>query len=144
MDVNETLNNAGTVAEWIIFGGGVYVSSLVALQWLSTISSKKIKTQEELDAVINEEAEKLGLDPSKVIGFFDSELSGELKFSENTYHLFQGRRNATVSTARHGLYHIRRMDLGKCPGDLRGLKAKLQYFFLEEPLATLWQIGVKI
>lgn len=68
---------------------------------------RKIKSQGELETVVEEEARKLGLDPSKICATLDRELTGVHKDGDSYTTYFD---LPTLAKVRHELYHIKKRD----------------------------------
>lgn len=136
MDPHEILGYAAHGVKWLLVGGGsfiAYAGSLAALQASSSFLSQKIKNQEELDSVVAEESEKLGLKDVK--GIFCNDGIAIAEPFKNRIYLggFEARR----CSVRHELYHIFR-DCQPLPKN-KTLKI-LDYLFIREPRATAYEI----
>lgn len=126
-------------AKWFCIGFGTYVGTLIGAQAFSLLSSERIRSQAELERAVKEEAEALGLDPSKIDANYGAPASGADKVGER-YVLslksgFFGRR----SSVAHELYHIRRGDCERPDGNVSGW----YYFFVAEPACTFYELRAK-
>jgi len=101
-----------------------------------TLASPKIKSKSELTSIIEEEAEKRGLDPSKITGKLRSRYTTYCTRSEDgSIELVLGGAGATRRYVRHELTHVQHKDFeGSESGTLRG---ELEYWFFREPRAIL-------
>ena len=150
--MNEIIENI-LLCTGIAVGG--YTALLAGAQLLESFTSEKIKSQEQLDAIVDEEADKLGLDKRLVVGNFYAR-------DDKNYNTLYGARcyvdnfdfeihtipmkvveikegwGARRGVVRHELYHL----LNHLP---RKKKSFLKSFFYEEPTATLYAItGIKL
>ncbi len=50
--------------------GAVYCTSVIGIQIISEIFSQKINTEKQLEEIVKEEAEKIGLDPRSIVSNF--------------------------------------------------------------------------
>lgn len=115
-----------------------YFTGLLTLQTLSgsTLFRKKIKSESELDKIIEEEAKKRNLNPSKIRGSFFSlpEGSGKLEPEDSYYINLNCPFFRTREVVRHEIDHI---ASGDCD---RGQPTFFYYWFVAEPRATLYSL----
>ena len=117
---------------------------LRVLPYLCDYFSEKIskKDLEYLKAVTDEEAQRLGLDLSKIgISFNPSRESRTCcyKTDSGDYNLiFEGEGEMTRSSIRHELYHIYKGHVEEVtpPGFRKGFR----YLFIEEPQAVGYEV----
>ena len=83
----------------------LYVTNyiLIAPQMLG----KKIVSQEELEAIVAEEAEKLGLNPSEIDARYEVGWTGAYNEGDRSILGVSGRYR-TRAVVRHELYHIKK------------------------------------
>jgi hypothetical protein len=124
-------------------------SFLVGMGYLVTLEGaslmhgigRKIKSQEELEKVVDEEAPKLGLDPTKISAKYGAEFDGARINDQGGYDLCLGENwFSTRATVRHELRHIQK-DCGneEAPFLFNGnLMPLMHYFFVAEPRASLY------
>src|SRR3989344_5011776 len=97
---------------------GAYTALLFGAQAFELVS-EKITSQEQLDDVVEEESNKLGMDSRLVVGRF---------------YAVSGKDYDRIRGVRHELYHLHKhMPLRKNP-----IAKFLRGFFYEEPTATLY------
>ena len=129
---------ARNILKWM--GRGLLVPtaayvSLYATDLAFTLLSPKIKSQQELERVVEEEAEKRGMDAEKISVVFSNDPydagcdSGE--DGESTIYL--GSTFASRRMVKHELTHLYFDD----PSYDRGLVYELKYFLFYEPRAIL-------
>jgi len=144
MDPNQTLDYSLEGAKWLGLGIGVGYSTLIFVGPLtSSVLSKKIESQEELDSIVVEESKRLGLEGVK--GIYTDELVASMSYISKDgipmvrVNNFFGCRRAV----RHELYHLYK---GHCKKKFQSkLSAKLYYFLIGEPQACLYQLtGIKL
>lgn len=134
-----------------IAGLGVSVAYLSSMLLLSDLhhypKNQRIKTQEELEKVVKEEAEKLNIDFNKIkVNFYGENMnlfiSGGTYAQKkgNFYELhFDGENSVTIRVVRHELYHVFKKD---CDRDKKSL---IYYLFVAEPRASLYGVfGIKL
>jgi hypothetical protein len=141
MTQTDILNYIGEGAKWLAIGGGAYFITLLGCQ-ISTSAhfQKKIESKKELEEIMKKEAEKLGVDCSRIDIIYPSDGTYVTKdkrdgrFKMNFWE--EGLFN-TTGGIRHELYHIKDCD-DKKPNFFR-------HWFKEEPRATLYgTFGIKI
>jgi hypothetical protein len=126
-----------------------------------TFLSKKIKNEKELQGIINEEADRLGMGSKNLIGtlvpyrkstssvwYFDIEDEKNprmiCKEQINGKKILQikevrvGGSQATRAHARHEVYHLAK---GHCENADSGYRDNIRYLFFEEPCAILYSLG---
>jgi hypothetical protein len=145
MNPDEILGYVGGGMKWLAIAGGSYFTGLVTLAHLSCYPfQKSIKSQEELELVVQEEADKLGLNSKNI----------QIKLQENAcwvnkkgkgYELSieLGSGSCTRKTIKHELYHIYRdeslLEKFKDKSLLRALISP-RYLFISEPRAILYSL----
>ncbi len=123
-------------AEFAAICGAYYFSGLIGLQALSHPPFQKlIKDQEELENVVCEEAEKIGLDPSKIKLIYGQE--SQIRGDGEGYELYLNKSETTRKLIKHELCHA--------VNDCHHRYTHSRYFLVAEPRATLYgTIGIKI
>ena len=144
-----------TIAAYAGIALGSYTALMIGAQLIGSLASEKIKSQEHLDKIVEEEAKKLDMDPSLVVGIFyssdDKRILGarcyeeDFDFEEHTIPMkvveIQQGWDASRGTVKHELYHLKKHFPLPENKALRFLRA----FFYEEPTATLYSItGVEL
>jgi len=88
--------------------------------------------------IVEEEAKKLGLDPSKIDAKYNGEVNGSRKNGERYDIHLKRDFLSTRPTVKHELYHIYRGDCDeKC--------SKWKYLFVNEPRAITYELtGLKL
>jgi len=109
-----------------------YVPLLIGMCMIPSLLSKRIKSQEELDCIVKEESEKLGLENIK--GVLCEKHEGYFNSKEKTIKV--GGIEATRTIVKHELYHV------KNHGNY-DFKDKVNYYLKLEPQAILYQYGIK-
>lgn len=142
-DIAQVLKNG---AEYIFIAGISYPVFLVSLNRLSVLFSDKINSQENLDKIIDQEVNKLGI--KKVRGIFVNNSIGSAKKideqakEEYEYELQIGGGLAKRSVVRHELYHIYR---GHCEINVKNNFAGLLEYLVRETQASAYGcFGLKI
>ncbi len=150
--MNEILENLATYTGIAL---GSYTALLAGAQAVEDLASEKIRTQEQLDKIVDEEADKLGLNKRVVVAKFYT-------VGDKRYHTIRGARSyvedfnfeehtipikvveikegwgARRGAVRHELYHLKK----HLP---RKRKSFLKSFFYEEPTATLYALtGIQL
>ena len=128
MDLMELQNS---IVPAVLIGIGVY-SSLNVLSGIidSAPFRRKIETQQELDLIVEEEAIKLGLDPTKIDAFLNADRNSASKTEDRYALTLKAGRTATRNTVRHELCHI----LEDCDSHTNFL----YYLVIAEPRANLY------
>ncbi len=132
-DVSQYLETAATVAG---YGGILYLTTMTGLSSYDILlRHSRIKSQEELDAVVEEEAFHLELDPGTIEARY-GEPSPSLNRAFVTKTTVDGYvigvpKNTTRNIVKHELYHIYR---GDCEQEEGAVNA-----FLAENRAILYQ-----
>ena len=107
MDLMESFGYLAEGIKGLIVGGVGYFGILAVMSIVQDIG-KRIKSQEELEKIVEEEAIKLGLDPSKIDSKYEGEITGARKnekgYDLHTNNFYSG--NVTRGAIRHELYHI--------------------------------------
>ena len=142
MNPSDIFEYANEGMKWLVLGGGTYMVSLATLIGSTGVCatfSQKIKTQEELVSIVNEEAKRLGVDKSIVSTLHDElEACSGKREDDSLYVLHVGGFLAKRNVVRHELYHIYKGDCDKKYNLLR-------YLFIEEPRAILYDtFGIKL
>jgi hypothetical protein len=159
------------LAKYAGYALGAYTALLFGAELVQDAISRRIHSQEELETVVKEEAEQLGMNPNSILSSFyrkenpkynsiwgascskdyyypqkDEFVSPEdidrNKLVElNIIELREGR-GATRGTVRHELYHLFKHLPRESNSKLFNF---LRGFFYEEPTAVLYSLtGVKI
>jgi hypothetical protein len=145
MSQTDVLNSIGEGFKWVVYGGaGVlgYYYSLCLLQMLNGFSpfNEKIKSQEHMEKVVEEEAGRLGLDSSRIRCKLNSVGDTSVDRRDYGHILFlDDGFGCTRGSVKHELYHIKK-------GDCNRKKDKsLHYYLVAEPRATMYQVfGLKL
>ena len=122
--------------------------------------SRRINSEEELQELIDKEADKLGLNKRGLVGrlssyygagvvvcgmdysdsdnpeLVPSERIGEKDVEEANIILI-GKILANRATVRHEVYH---MAKGHCKDDVKTWRSNLKHYFLHEPAAILYSL----
>jgi len=148
MNPNEIFEYVTEEMKWLAIGGGSYLGVILGSQAIfqTTLFQRKIQSKEELDVIINKEARKLNLDPTKIDANYDGNSDFARKVGINASYNKDSdfvRRNGnrdylhlggvltkTIPTVKHELYHIHK-------GDYEKRHTLLKYLFINEPRATL-------
>ena len=133
--------------KWLAIGGGIYITTTVGTTLTGRMFSEKIKSQEDLEKIVEEETEKLGVDKPLKSEFGDFPLAFAAKQRDGTYHLHVGRSTASRSLVKHELYHIHKGHKGiSFSKDSRNTLGRiLKYLFIEEPQAIAYgTFGLKL
>jgi len=144
MNPNEFLYYVNLGIIGIAAGGAGYFGALLGHSCVlqSSLFHKRIESPEELEEIVEEEARKLGLDPSLIDARFNEEkVMGSRKNGERYEMYLIKDFMATRPTVRHELYHIYR-DCQRWEGcDISNPKHfnfLLHYLFIAEPRAKLY------
>lgn len=127
MDINKDLKR--TV---LAMAMPVYIPILMISCIIPSLFEKKIRSQKELDKILDEETPKLGL--SDIKGRLYEKHAGMVG-DDGTIKI--GGFEAKRTFVRHELYH-------KSMHKDCDFKDKFDYFFRMEPQAILYQYGLKI
>jgi hypothetical protein len=151
MNPKDILEYAVEGIKWLAIGGGAYFGTLAGCQ-ISTFTphQEEIKSQEELEKVVKEKAEKLGLDSSKIYpiyyGYYNK--TGILKEGERyEMHFVADGFTRTEGVIDHELCHYANGDCDRAKDyyDRTGRSNFLHSWLIEEPRATLYgTFGIKI
>ena len=153
--MTEILENLPTYAGIAI---GTYSALLFGAQVFQDLASEKITSQEQLDTIVDEEADKLGMDKRTLVGRFYAvgdedydKIRGARCFQDDFE--FEGHTipmkvveikegwGARRGAVRHELYHLE----NHLPLRKNIIARLLRGFFYEEPTATLYAItGIEI
>ncbi|MBI2146785.1 hypothetical protein HYU22_05600 [Candidatus Woesearchaeota archaeon] len=121
--------------KWVAVGGVSYIGALWLIDGIHDFGPR-VRSQEELEKMVEEEAPKLGLNHLKIDAKYDGETVGARKNGERyDLHLVGDgdkiHSSSTRATVRHELYHLLKdSDKGKLN--------PLYYFFVAEPRALLY------
>lgn len=129
---------------------GSYTALLLGAELIQDLISEKITSKEQLDEIIEEEAENIGLDKRLVVGKLyasdDKRIFGarcyveDFDFEEHTIPIkvveLKSGWGATRGAVRHEMYHLKNHFPRTKNRVLRFLKG----LFYEEPTATLYAI----
>jgi hypothetical protein len=144
---SEIFQAAKETAFWLGMGGAAYAGYLITLAGIqigTSLCSKRIETREELDKIIEEEKQKLGL-KDNIRGFLLEEPAARCdKYGSEQdlrYEICVGWLGASRITIKHELYHIYKKDK-----DLKTFFDKfIKYPFVYEFKATAYELfGVKL
>lgn len=152
MDPKELFDYAVVGMKWLAAGGAAYIATLAGLCAVPSLFSEKIKSQNDLDRIVREEAEKL--DGTKQLSarqlsarFYDTGMAEVIKMGVGGNSMFYtinlGGFGANRSIARHELYHIHKGHFGYPWGRSRLLRT-LHYLFRAEPQAIAYQFKLKL
>ena len=119
-----------------------YVPLLIGSCIIPSLLSRKIRSQKELDCIVKEESEKLGLENIK--GLLCEKHEGYFNSKKKTIKV--GGIEATRTIVKHELYHIKnhaKSNLGDKVNCLLDFGNKMDYFLRMEPQAILYQYGIR-
>ena len=143
MTLNEIVDQmtAGvwTTIKWSAISGGGYFGILLGCQiFCGWPFRKKIESRKELETVLQEEAEKLGLDLSSIDLDYSKKNIGCKKNGERYTLYLEDSWLFTRNVIKHEFYHI----LKDCD---KGNPTLFRYLFLAEPRATLYGLfGIRL
>lgn len=152
MDPKDILDCATEGMKWLAMGGLSYIGMLAGSQAISAKYSQRIETQAELESIVEEEAQKLGL-KKRVKAFLHDGLkasSDKIRwYSEDGdfsyYKIDVGGFQAKRSTVKHELYHIHKGHFERRENIRSKILQELAYLFKYEPQATLYELfGIKV
>ncbi len=138
--MNEIFEYVTEGMKWLSIGGGAYFTTLVGLSGIPKLFSERIKSQEDLDRITSEEAEKLGIEEPVTPKFHNSWEENSKKLIDGTYVINIGGYSARRCTVRHELYHIHRGHLDFMARHESRLLRRLDYFFRQEPQAIAYEV----
>ncbi len=157
--------------DYTVVGGlsviSAYPFALVGLARLSTAFSERIKSKNHLVRIINEEAEKLGLDISNLETYWAEKISKDYEKTEPGLAIIKGRdvrtgemvdrelidgKNireikeiqmkegffGTRAVVKHELYHLKNHCSRK--KETSKFRRALKYFFHDEPTAVAYSL----
>lgn len=144
MEINEIAKGANEILRLGILGFFSYYTALGVIQFADIIlnNRNRIKSKDELDKIVSEESDRLGLDSSRIKtrylnlsdGHFLGYISGD--DSDNIELSMPKKFGCTRSTVKHELAHVANKDFN------HGI---LHYLFVGEPRATLYgTFGIKV
>lgn len=163
--MNGIITNIGVYSTCLLGG---YAALLTAGQLIENICSKKITSQEQLDEIVDKEADKLGMDKRKVFATYYSKTHPDYKKIQGARSSVQGwdkEKDEIVfydptEHRKKGIIPLKVLEVkegwGSNVGAVRHelyhlakhLPRKgnfLKYFFYEEPTATIYSTtGVKL
>ncbi|MGV8086564.1 MAG: hypothetical protein ACP5N1_02950 [Candidatus Woesearchaeota archaeon] len=128
--------------KWLPVSGALTYIGAMSSSYISGHFSKKIKSQAELDSIVEIESKKLGLTDVKGIlhnideccAYYDSKDIPTIEI---------GGAFTTQSDIRHELYHIYRGDC--IITQTSDFIEELKYWIIQEPRACLYQsTGIKL
>ena len=132
--LNDFIKKTASIG-WIIF----CIIFVIMSSYSLLASSEKIKDENQLKILLNEEASKLGLDTKKIsirFGQAEGDVGDSRKYSNGTYEIVLDNTGRNRETLRHELYHIYRDNFES---------GNLSYWFVEEPGAMIYEsLGIKI
>lgn len=134
MDFNEILGYFTEGIKWLGIGGASTYFAAMLSNPISIIFSKKIRTQGELDSIIERESKKLGL--IDVTGILLDEDEAICYYSVQGPTVKVGGMCANVSNVRHELYHLYRDNWNPFQ---TGFAETIRFYLIEEPRACLYQ-----
>jgi hypothetical protein len=138
--------------------GGIALGSCATVYFglaVANHAGREITSLTELERTVEEESENLSLKDIRCV-----EIEGDRAFAEAAQKgnglrdsVYFGGTSRKRNVIRHELFHLKRLDnnprLKKLftsgEDTLSSLKRRLQYFFIEEPLAMMYgTLGMKI
>jgi len=140
MGPNEISDYVTEGMKWLSIGGGTYIASLTILNTVPKLFSERINSQEDLDRVVDEEANKLSMTKSITPKFHDFWIEASIKLDGGNYEIDIGGFGARRSTVRHELYHIHGGHLEHPWKKSNGFLRALNYIFREEPQAIVYGV----
>ncbi len=146
-------NKLENLAKYTGIALGSYTVLLAGAQAFQDLASEKITSQDQLDRVGDEEAEKLGMDKRTLVAKFYAvgdenynRINGarcfveDFDFEEHTTPIkvveIKEGWGASRGAVRHELYHLK----NHLPRRKNPITRFLRGFFYEEPTATLYAI----
>lgn len=141
MDLNKIFEYVIEGMKWLTVGGVLTYIGIMLSNPVSLLLSKRIRDQQELDTVIEQESSKLGLEGIK--GILCDEVEGlAYKDSDGTPIIEIGGVSANRGRVRHELYHHYK---GDCETLANNWLNEIKYWLVKEPRACLYQsIRIKI
>jgi len=137
MSINEIYDCVTSGMNWLTIYGGCTYAGIMLSNFPSLKFSKKIRTQQELDFVVEEESHKLGLKNIRGILANKGKCHGLAYIGEDgTPTIEVGGLYASKSGVRHELYHHYK---DHCNPMKENWFPEAKYWFVEEPLACLYQ-----
>jgi len=140
-----------TILSFLLWGAGIYIPTYLMAGTVKQMLEPKITTRKELNKVIEEEKEKLGL-KSKIDYLIDLEKPAPsivIKDRMGTYWIYLDQL-PTRSLIAHELHHIydgwvdRTMKFINA-GKKIPLKETVYYLFVEEPRTILYSLsGIRL
>ncbi|MBS3086589.1 hypothetical protein J4422_02710 [Candidatus Pacearchaeota archaeon] len=144
MDLNEIFGYAADGAKWLAIGSVAYLLGLAGLSSITRVFSERVNSQEDLDRIVKEEVEKLGITKPIKANFQTSYAGGAKKIGEGNYEINIGGFAARRSMVRHELYHIRKGHCEKIREEI-GINDLFNYLLKYEPQAIAYQVfGIKL
>lgn len=161
MDPKDTIDYVMGGMKWLAIGGGTYTLALFGAQLISSKVSKKIKSKQDLERIVKDEAEKLEITEKICVRYYAYRNKAEARMLEDkTYRITLGGYFSTVNDVRHELYHIYkhldsptrnwlRRKRNQKPSNTKRLfyscLKRLNYLFREEFQATTYELfGLKL
>lgn len=145
MNPNEIFEYVTEEMKWLAVGGGTYITTLAGLNGIPRLFSEKIHSQEDLDRITAEEAEKLGMTRGVTSKFHEEWEECARKLDDGTYEIHLGGFGARRTQVRHELYHIHREHLEHKAMSSNGLIKALNYWLRQEPQAIAYEVfGLKL
>ena len=122
----------------LFFGNLLFCCGPAEISGISSLLSRPIGTQEELDSLVKQEAKRLGLDGVQIDAYIDDKPDEyHEKVGDNRWRIHLSRKSwANHCTVRHEMYHIKiSVGNGLDPSNANPLR----YILNDEPRAILYQ-----
>ncbi len=133
---NKFVRTIKKIAKAIVLSNTLYFGTLMGTQYVAGCNSTQIKTQSQLEVLLEREKKKFGLEKKNISAKLISKNKGEVTLEDNFYEIILGRRGANLNTLKHELCHIYNgdfVDIHKLTYFQKGLK----YIYWSEPRATI-------
>jgi len=126
--------------KWLSIGGISTYVGVMLTEPISYLFSERIKSQEDLDRISKEEAEKLGLKKTFKSNLHENFRGSTRKLDDGTYEINIGGYAARRSVVRHELYHVHKGHPDFMRSQENRFLRVLDYYFRQEPQAILYEI----
>lgn len=148
MDPKELFDYTIDGVKWLAAGGATYIVTLIGLCAAPRLFSERIKSQDDLDKIVKEETERLGMTKRILARFHNTWREDTAKYSMEgrllDYMINIGGFGARRTMVRHELYHIHKGHF-EHPLRRRGpVLRELHYLFIAEPQAIAYQFKLKL
>lgn len=136
----ETIEYIKTGLEYLAVSEGIRISTLIGVGYFQAFFLRKINNQGELDAIVQEEAEKLEISsPIKAV-LHSSNAGKSIKKDDDSYEVHVGGFLARRCIVKHELYHIFKNHHDSRFQNLPFLLRSINYSYIQEPQAVAYQV----